>query len=77
MDLPKCSGPLVVKYIKGRNVFANDGEGDANVDSDCDNDSIGAGDEMSKEEEKAEETRAVLTVGSFSACVNFLASHSR
>jgi len=61
----------VVKYIKGRNVPINDLEGGVNIDSDCEGNSIGAGDETLKEQN--EETRAVLIAGSFSACVWFLA----
>lgn len=60
----------MVKYLKGRNTPINDLEGGINVDSDCDDDSTGAGDESLKEEE---ESRAVLTAGSFSAYVHFLA----
>jgi len=57
----------VVKYVKGRNPLINDLEGGANVDSDCEDDPIEAGDARSlKEEQGAEETRAALIVGSFS-----------
>jgi len=66
----------VAKYPKGQNVTINDLEGDLNVESDCECDSIGAGPETQMKEEKKEETRAVLVTGSFSACVPFLPSPS-
>jgi len=63
----------VVKYTEGRNAFTNDLEGYAHVDSDCEGNPSGASDGTS-EEQNEEETRAVLTLGPFSACVNFLTS---
>ena len=60
----------MVKYIKGRNVPLNDLEGGVNVDSDCEGNLIGAGDEGLKEDQN-EEIRAILIAGSFSACVCF------
>ena len=65
----------MVKYFKGRDARINDLEGGVNVDSDCEGDSTGADDgELEKEDE---ETRAVLIVGSFSACVRFLTPSCR
>ena len=62
----------MVKYLKGRRVLVNDLEGGANLDSDCEGNSIEtAGGKLKKEKE--EESRAVLITGSFSACVHFLA----
>ena len=60
---------LVVKRLKGQNPFANDPEGDANIESDCEE----AKDELpDAKEEEEEPTRAVLLTGSFSACVYHL-----
>ena len=59
-----------MKYLKGQNVFTDDLEVDINVDSDCEDDST----EEALKEEREEDSRAVLTVGSFSAYVCFLAS---
>lgn len=56
----------MVEYTKGRNA---DLEGYASVDSDYEGDPSGTSDRTS-EEQKEEETRAVLTLGSFSACVS-------
>ena len=59
----------MVKYLKGRNIASDLGR-DVNVDSDCDGDSQGAGDELPDVKDgEEEETRAVLTTGSFSAYV--------
>ena len=62
----------MVKYLNGRNTPMNDLEGDINVESDCEDNSTAAGDGTLKNEENEEEIRAVLTVGSFSACAHFL-----
>ena len=62
----------MVKYLKGRKATTNDLEGDINIESDCENDSTGAGDGMLEEEEEKEESRAVLITGSFSAYVYIL-----
>ena len=64
----------MIKYVKGRNVPITDLEGGVNVDSDCEDDSTGVGGGTTNEEQNEEETRAVLTAGSFSACVHFLAT---
>ena len=59
----------MVKYLKGKNL-ASYLEGDVNVDSDCDGDLQGVGDELPNvKDEREEETCAVLTTGSFSAYV--------
>ena len=55
----------MVKYINDRNTPIYDLEGDANIESDCEDDSAGASDEMLEKEE----SRAILIVGSFSAYV--------
>ena len=66
-----------MKYLKGQNAMINDLEGDLNVESDCEGDSMGVGLEtLTIKEEKEEETRAVLITGSFSAYVRFLPSSS-
>jgi len=62
----------VVKYLKGKDTLVKDLEGDLNVESDCEGDSIGVRLEMPKGKEEEEETRAVLITGSFSAYVYFL-----
>ena len=55
-------------YLNGRNALMYYQGGDANIDSDCEGDPTGVGDGASKtEEEKEEQTHAVLTTGSFSA----------
>ena len=54
----------------GRDALISYLEGDINVESDCEGDLTAAGDVASKPKE--EEACAVLTTGSFSACVNFL-----
>lgn len=66
----ECS--LVVKYVKGRSNPTSDLEGNVNVESDCDGDSPGVNDKLPTTKNNKEETRAVLTIGSFSACVPFL-----
>ena len=58
----------MVTYLKGRAILLNDREGGTSVDSDCESCSARIGDGGPKEEE--EESRAVLIVGSFSACVH-------
>ena len=61
----------MVTYSEGRNALINYPGGDANVDSDCEGDSMGAGDGAPKtEEDGREKARAVLTTGSFSAYVH-------
>jgi hypothetical protein len=60
----------VVKYVKGRNLLISDLEGEADVESDCEEDLPEVEDEVPKEENE-ERTRAVLTKGSFSAYVCF------
>lgn len=60
----------MVNYLKGKNQPTSDLEDD--VESDCDGGPPGANNESQTiEGEEGEETRAVLTVGSFSACVHF------
>ena len=67
-------------YLKGQNPMVNDLEGDLNVESDCEGESVGAELEVptvkEEKEEKEEETRAVLITGSFSAYVGFIPSSS-
>lgn len=65
----------MVKRFHGRDSLINHLEGDVNVDSDCEDDSIGVNVRILKEENE-EESRAVLITWSFSACVRFLASPS-
>ena len=62
----------MVQYLKGGSIIVNDLEGGVNIDSDCEDNSMGTLDGKSKEE-KDEESRAVLITGSFSAYVHFLA----
>ena len=61
---------LVVKYIKGRTPLMKDLEGDANVESDCEEGVPGVKCEL-RDPEGGEETRAVLITGSSSAYVHF------
>lgn len=62
----------MVKYIKGPNVPINDLEGDENIDSDCEDGYLAAAsDAKLKVEQDEEESRAVLTTGSFSAYAIF------
>ena len=56
----------MVKYFEGRNPPADDLGGDVTVESDCEGDSQGTENEPSGEER----TRAFLTTGSYSACVD-------
>ena len=58
----------MVTYLKGRTILVNDREGGTSVDSDCESYSARIGDGGLKGKE---ESRAVLVVGSFSACVHF------
>ena len=61
----------MVKYLGGQNPFIGSPEGDVNVESDCEGDSPGLKGESPKvKEEKAEQIRAVLTTGSYSAYVH-------
>jgi len=58
----------LVKHLKGQNPLINDLEGDVNVESDCEGDSLGIRDGTSDTKEEVEEqTRAVLITGSFAA----------
>ena len=61
----------VVKHVTGRNPrVMSDREGDVNVESDCEGDLLGVNDESLETKVDGEEpTRAVLTIGSFSAYV--------
>ena len=60
----------VVKYLGDQNPFIGDPEGDANVESDCEGDSSEVTNGFPKIEGREEVLlRAVLTVGSLSACV--------
>ena len=61
----------MITYLKGRSTLISYPGGDANIDSDCEGDSRGVGNESSKTMEEEEQTYAVLTTGSFSAYVNF------
>jgi len=64
----------VVKYPKSLNGPIKVLGGNVDIESDCEGDSTGTGDGSLKEEgeEKEETSCAVLTIGSFSACVRFL-----
>ena len=65
----------MVKYLKGRNTLIRDLKGELNLESDYEGDWVGLGLEIPQmKEEDEEETRAVLTTGSFSAYVRFLTS---
>jgi len=56
----------LVKYSKGGNPLTSNPEGDVNIESDCEGESLGVEDELPiTKEEKGEQTRAVLTTGSF------------
>ena len=69
--------PPVVTYRKGRNHLTSDLEGDGNAESDCDGDPPGVNDKsQATNYGDDDETRAVLTIGSFSACVHFLLPRS-
>ena len=58
----------MVKHLKGRNGLVHNLEGDANVDSDCEDHSTGVSGGTLKEERGEEEDCAVLNItGSFSA----------
>ena len=60
----------VVKYLGDQNPFTGDPEGDANVESDCEGDSSEVTNGFPEIERREEVLlRAVLTVGSLSACV--------
>ena len=60
----------VVKYLGDQDSFTGDPEGDANVESDCEGDSSEVTNEFPEIERREEALlRAVLTAGSFSACV--------
>ena len=62
----------MVKYLKGQNTLISDLKGDLKLESDCEGDPTGVGLEIpGMEEEREEETRAVLITGSFSAYVRF------
>ena len=64
--------PEVVKYLIGLNTPTSDLRGDVNVESDCDGEPWGLGEESQQTERgKEEQIRAVLTIGSFSACATF------
>ena len=69
---PSADAYLVVKYVKGGSVPVNDLEGYINVESDCEDHSMGIWGRKSKEIE----SRAVLITGSFSAYVS-LPPHPR
>ena len=61
----------MVKYLKGQDTLIKDPEVEA--ESDCEGDSTGVGLEIPRmEDEREEETRAVLIMGSFSVYVHFL-----
>lgn len=61
---------LVVKYFTCQNL-ASDPDVGANLESDCDGDSLGVKNELLGEKgDTEEESRAVLTIGSFSAYVH-------
>ena len=67
----------VVKYLRDRNPFASSTEGDVDVESDCEGDWLEGTNELPGVEGGEEALpRAVLTVGSFSACVYSHLLHS-
>ncbi|KAF9646805.1 hypothetical protein BDM02DRAFT_3118097, partial [Thelephora ganbajun] len=57
----------LVKHLKDRNPLMRDIEGDVNVESDCEGDSVVAENETPKTKDKEDRSRAVLITGSFSA----------
>ena len=62
---------LAVIHLEGWSALTHYPQWYIDVESDCEGDSTGVGDgELEPEEEKQEQTRAVLTTGSFSACVH-------
>ena len=62
----------VVKYIKAKNPLKSDLEEDIDIESDYEGESLGVADELSNaEEEKEEQTRAILITGSFATYVLF------
>ena len=62
----------VVKYLIGLNTPMSDLRGDINVESDCDGEPWGLGEETQQTKRgKEEPIRAVLTIGSFSAYATF------
>ena len=61
----------MVKYFIGQNTLATDLEGDVSVESDCEGDIQGLGEEIQRVEDKEELVRAVFITGSFSAYVAF------
>ena len=64
----------MVKYFNGQKALVGDlGWGD-DTDSDCEDDSAGVRGRSLKGEQGEWKNRAVLTVGSFPACVCFLDS---
>lgn len=65
----------MVNRFHGRDSLMNHLEGVVNIDSDCEDDSVGLNDGILNEENE-EESRAVLITWSFSVCVRFLASPS-
>ena len=63
---------LVVKYFIGQNTFPKDLDRDVSVESDCEGDIQGLGEENQKAKEgNKEPVRAVFITGSFSAYVAF------
>ena len=70
--IPKHSMSSVVKHFIGRNTFTSDLDGDVSVDSDCEGDLQGLGEENQRAKEENEEpVRALFITGSFSAYVAF------
>lgn len=62
----------VVKYFTGRNPPMGDLEGDPGAESDCEEVSLEASDELQGTgEEREEAIRALLTLGTVSAYVHF------
>lgn len=69
-SVAKCLVSPVITYPKGGNNPTGGSEGDGDIESDCDVVLPGVNDDFPKDEKEG--TRAVLSVGSFSAYVNTL-----
>ena len=65
-----------MNYFKSQNTLVKDLEGDLNIESDCESDSMGVSHGTSGVKKEEEEVRAVLITGSFAAHVHFPASQS-
>ena len=71
-NLKALSVPAVAKYLVGQNTPTSDLGGDINIESDCEGDPWGLGEETQREKRgKEEQIHAVLTIGSFPAYAAF------